>query len=671
METLEAARSMQSLDLKVQRDAKQTGHTRLPRLPRSISVFVAGQRPGEQPERPEVEGVPVPAADPALATLDCVLQELAAMRGCAAYVNMLFPEHLYEPGPLKIRIVTGEAKGIEQHVIQEAQRQGLDVDLIVPDTLRAASPWPARRSVALGCPPEVLGKTDGPDAIRDELALRYADMLVAVWDGVQQRGSSGRLVHLIQHAVEAGLPVLWIDATTGATRKVAEALVTDHRLYQLHRPESEDDLLKSLFEDFDLKDGVVIEPLQRRLNPLQDKLVVPNRETSMLAHYVAERSKHAWLEARAGFLHNALEAFFTFDGKKLINSFVKLARGSGAEKNDAMDTESIEESSNAANGQDRSGDLHPYFRWTDARATFAGEKHRSAIWLLYMFSALAVLASVCGILAGKRGHTVFGPWIELVLIGSIIVVYLHSRRRRWHRFWLGHRFMAEQFRYLQVLQRFLAVPGPFQEPLFVHSDSSGGAHRLRSAELWILQRALSAVGLPTTYKHYDFARADRRVLASELQASIDDQLVFHKRSYKSARRLRETLEKLATALFFLVGVFTLLHVASVKLIHIHLGETVDAFIAIFCTASPAFAAALHGVTTKLETGRVAMQAAQVRTRLFVLRTAVSTTMESVAPVDWFSMARLRDDAMEVAMLLSRENERWRDLIRYQETEIPA
>jgi hypothetical protein len=663
METLEAARNMQALDVKVQHEATQNGHGRFPRLPRSISVFVAAQRP-------EVEAVPNPAADPALATLDRVLQELAAMRDCPAYVNMLFPESLYDPGQLTIRVVTGEAHGIEQHAIHEAQRQGLHVDLVVPDKLRASSRSPARRSVALGCPRKVLRETDGPDAIRDELALRYADMLVAVWDGLQQRGSAGRIARLIQHAVEAGLPVLWID-TMGATRKVAEALVTDHRLYQLSRPESEEGLLKSLFEDCDLKDGVVIEPLQRRLNPLQDKLVVPNRETSMLALYAAERSKHAWLEARAGFLHNVMEAVFSFDLKKLVHSFVKLARGAGTEKNEARDTESVDEPSSAANAQDTSGDLHLHFSWTDTRATFAGEKHRSAIWLLYMFSATAVLASVCGILAGEKGRNGWGPWIEIALIGSVIIVYWHARRRRWHRFWLGHRFMAEQFRYLQVLQPFLAVPGPFQEPLFVHSDSSGGAHRLRSAELWILQRVLSAVGLPTSYQHYEFANADRRMLACRLLASIDDQLVFHKRSYKSAKRLREMLEKIATWLFFLAALFTVLHVVDVKYLSGQLLHSVHTTIAIVCTASPAFAAALHGVMTKLETGRVATQAAQVRTRLFVLRTAVSTAMESVAPVDWFSMARLRDDAMEVAMLLSRENERWRDLIRYQETELPA
>jgi hypothetical protein len=669
METLEAAQNMQSLDVKIQHETTRTRHARFPRLPRSISVFVAGQRPGEPQPRPELERVSNPAADPALATLDRVLQELAAMRDRPAYVDTLFPEHLYQPGQLTVRVLTGEADGIEQHVIHEAQRQGLPVDLVVPDTLRAALPWPARRSVALGCPPDVLRETEAPDAMRDELALRYADVLVAVWDGVQRHGNAGRIVHLIQHAVEAGLPVLWID-TTGATRKVAEALVTDHRLYQLRRPEPEDDLLKSLFEDCDLRDGVVIEPLQRRLNPLQENLVVPNRETSMLARYAAERSKHAWLEARAGFLHNALEALFSFDAKKLAHSFVKLARGAHGDEKDAMHTKSIQEPSSAASAQDSGGDLHPYFGWTDMRATFAGEKHRSAIWQLYIFSALAVLASVRGILTSEEaGRTGVGPWIELALLVSIVFVYGYARRRRWHRFWLGHRFMAEQFRYLQMLQPFFAVPGPFQEPLFVHSDSSGGAHLLRSAELWILQRVLSAVGLPTLYRHYEFASADRRKLAQQLQTSIDEQLVFHKRSYKSARRLREMLEKLANWLFVFAGLFTLFHVIGDKVVD--LPRAVRAFVAIFCAASPAFAAALHGVMTKLEIGRVAVQSAQVRTRLFVLRTAVSNAMESVAPVDWFSMACLRDDAMEVAMLLSRENERWRDLIRYQETEIPA
>ncbi|RDK02208.1 hypothetical protein DLM46_14905 [Paraburkholderia lacunae] len=611
-------------------------------------------------------------AAPAFRTLHAVLDRFADI--CKSSdeseyfedVASLFPKELYSPGPPMIRLMTGQADGVDEYAIEVAHDLGLTVDLVAPGTLRADYDAVSARSVGFGCPLERLRTDDAPFAMRDELAFSYADMLVAVWDGGPAHGTAGGVVRLIQRAVLAGLPVLWIDLE-GKLWTIEADRVTEECLYRLRRRELDEGLLGSLFKHRDLAKGVLIDPLRRRLNPLDGNLVVPSGETEMLARYASECRGWRMFERRAGSFHELMAAIFRLDVHESLCSVWKWICGECAtqKQEDPVDgpAPNTAEDSRLATPDG----LQARFEWSDARANVAGGRHRSSIWNLYMLSSAAVFASVMGIV--NSGIT--WPLVEIVFIASIIGTFCVARRRDWHRIWLGHRFVAEQIRYLQILRPFLAIPAPFQAPLFVHSDSRRAGHRLRSAERWILQRALSADGLPSEYKGYDLASADRGELVSKLRQEVNLQARFHKRAHKYAKRLREVAEDwVAGGLFWLVLGCTIVHVI-LRCSHVEVPLWVEPCLQVFSASAPALAAALHGVMTKLEIGRIAAQSHKVRSRLLVLDSVVSNDNERHSLPDWISMARLRADAMEVASLLSEENEQWRDLIRYQETEIPA
>lgn len=646
-------------------------------LARSIAVLVAGHRWARLSRHTSYQ-----AGDgPAFAKLDEVLGQFAQIGNVPVFADALFPLTLYRPGATSIRVLTGQADGVDQHAIDTAIKLGIPVDLLVPDSVLPKYQALCARKVAFGCPLDTLQTDDAPFAMRDELALSYADMLVAVWDGDPARGTAGGVVRLIQRAVLAGLPVLWIDLA-GKLRNIDADRLTEPLLYRLGRPEPEAGLLRSLFVPCDAHEGVLIESLRQRLDPLDSKRVVPNEESELLARYVGEREGITQFDSRAGTIQDLMTALFSWNRPAFCRGVRKMLTGApmtaylgpaghdpladecrGEAPDDAPDPPPDDESQAPPN------DLRVRFEWSDVRANMAGGKHRSSTWLLYLLSATAVFVAVAGVLKIGVGWThceYVWSGLEAACILVIVGTVFWSKRKRWHRCWLGHRFIAEQIRYLVMMQLFLATPAPFREPLFIRTDSPRKGLCLCSAELWLLQRSLSTQGLPTRYNGYELASANPVKLGRYLCYVIKHQSTFHKGTRKRVEKLEKHMRWTVRGLFAAAAIGVVLHFV------LHDGGPLSPNWLLFLTAfCPAMAASLHGIATKLEIERIAAQSQQVRSRLVALATVVSRAIRHPASHDWASMVRLRADALEVATLLSQENEQWRNLIRHQVTEIPA
>jgi hypothetical protein len=446
-------------------------------------------------------------------------------------------------------------------------------------------------------------------------------------------------------------------------------------LYRLNRPELETGLMRSLFMPCDAGQGILIDSLRQRLNPLDATRVVQNEESELLASYASERDGRLPFDCRAGAIQDFMSAFFRLNRTAILRSLHKMLAGApmrayfGPAGHNPLAGEHHDGSAHlppvGASHPPRD-DLRNRFEWSDVRANAAGGRHRSSVWLLYSLASLAVFAAVAGAVGIGGNAEWFWSGFEVACLSGIVGTVYWSRHRRWHRHWLGHRFMAEQIRYLVMLQTFLAAPAPFREPLFVRAISSRKGRCLASAELWLLQRALSARGLSAQFERYELASANRSILAGFLCSVIRHQAAFHKATRKRATEMHENMHRTSMGLFVLAAVGVALHF-SPDWLGLH-----DATWPLLLTACcPAFAAALHGIDTKLELARIAAQSQQVRWRLMTMAETVSRTQRLSAHCDWSSIVRLRDDAIEVASLLSQENVQWRNLIRHQATEIPA
>lgn len=88
-----------------------------------------------------------------------------------------------------------------------------------------------------------------------------------------------------------------------------------------------------------------------------------------------------------------------------------------------------------------------------------------------------------------------------------------------------------------------------------------------------------------------------------------------------------------------------------------------------CTAFfPALAAAVHGITTKLEIVRLAGQSEATAGHLQSLLAAIEHDRDSN---DWAAWLQLRMQVLAAAALMSDENGQWQQLVQYQEAELPA
>jgi hypothetical protein len=648
---------------------------RFPLLPRSISVLVSGHR--NKRRLPLFSGNGLGRA---FATLDCVLSKFKRIAENGAQADDSFPSELYCCGPTTVRILTGQADRVDQHVIKKAHELGLPVDLIVPGELQTTSadhpdhPDHPERSVAFGCPHSVLEADNAAFATRDEFALSYADILVAVWDGDTPLGAPGGVVWLIQRAVAMGLPVLWIDLH-GAVRTIADYRVTELWLHQLKRPVLEEGLLRGLFEDYDIKKGVLTDALRRRLNPL-DHLVSDSLQKDILRSYAEEERAPSWIEDRVGWFEQFMTAIFRVRACDFVNSLSRLVLGMR-----------ICKPRYEAREAPPWGPLAARFEWSDARANIAGRRHGSGTWLLYMLSSAAVFASVAGMINFDLSWSFwFGqcagvwtkrwPWAELALIGVILYSFARAGHLHWHRLWLGHRFVAEQIRYLRMLEPFLAIPAPFTEPLFTYRHDR---YYLRSAELWLLQRSLSAGGLPSRYVAYQLASESVPERGRRLEEDVEEQFGFHSKKHEHAHTLHKRMEHFAFILFCLALVCTFAHIGLE-----HWAETLPAdaprfksflkevvrWLPLFSASLPALGAALHGVMTKLEFGRISEQSNKVHASLDIMLRGVRFSMTKPEAKGWKPMSDLRDDARDIARLLADENVQWRDLIQYQRAELP-
>lgn len=94
----------------------------------------------------------------------------------------------------------------------------------------------------------------------------------------------------------------------------------------------------------------------------------------------------------------------------------------------------------------------------DARAVYFGHRYRSGFWAIYLLSAIAVLFAVLPLALGwdspsHARHPYVAVWAagEVLIIGTVSIIYWLGRHHRWQEQWLRARTTAELSWYLPLV----------------------------------------------------------------------------------------------------------------------------------------------------------------------------------------------------------------------------
>ncbi len=605
-----------------------------------LTVLVAGHRPDRLAEQ----------AVPAVAdALSAVLAAVVAAAGAAC-------------APV---VLTGVAEGSDTITAEAAATLGLPLELLAPgcpEPLSAAQQR-AGNTVWLGAP-DPLADGEEAIAIRDEIALGFADLLVVVWDGEAPHGLSGGTVRLAVRAALMMMPTVWVDLT-GAVRVLDRSRLTPELLRRLGAPHPEVVWLREVFA-LSMNDALSAE-VARLLDPFQPDVHTHGKgqhnkghglrsdaasKARRLKRYIGPPAVKKKDRSRAGKLHDFMLALLNANAKKIAESFGanEVRAFWGPEKPEGNVTHPIE----------ASAFLDARFEPADMAASSAAGWHRDATWWIYGAAALAVFSAVAGAIhlwPGQRG--LLWPVVELLSIALIVALFLKARHKKWHEQWIGQRFIAEQLRYARMCLPALTAPNLFYAPAW---RSTGASLELESPELWFIQRALHGQGLPRSSVGGPYV-ASKPAVTTQIKAYVthvlEDQSKYHKRTANKLHVAHKRLHHFSIGLF----VVTALAVPAHFLLHAK-------WLLMFTAFFPALAAAIHGLSTKLEIARLAWQHKETAEKLDEIATAVRT-LDTTAESGWSVWLRLRELARVAAAAMSEENNQWNELIGHQDTELPA
>ncbi|WP_018871010.1 hypothetical protein [Thioalkalivibrio sp. ALgr3] len=428
------------------------------RLTPAFSVLVGGHR-GQRLERNWLSHGDTEARRASLqATLERVLRRLYG----AAAERFASTDAVYADVSPVMRLITGRATGTNELARSAAARLDVDLHLMSTSPETAGEPGAhARRGVVLGAEP-VHGAEDPPESVhrlRDDLALTFSDMLVAVWDGQEPHEVTSGAGQMIRDAVmrRQGVLLLYLDPEqdTPQLMMLTAARVTDAALTRLDVMEVTPAALLSLFDPVELDSRRIDEWLERILCPFTPALDETTTENRLIrriddqvgvGHYVVWWG--LWLLGLAGLTRRrrrppGLWNWVTGSWMWLHAMLEPPARSQPSRVVELLQTDARDEvrrhwvvnrlhaASSALAMLDLRGALralrpapsrgnrynavrpspereaeHPirepafehFFNWSDEQAGIFATRHQDDTWMIYYAAAMAVFAAVAGAL---------------------------------------------------------------------------------------------------------------------------------------------------------------------------------------------------------------------------------------------------------------------------------
>nr|WP_294524520.1 hypothetical protein [uncultured Rhodopila sp.] len=296
--------------------------------------------------------------------------------------------------------------------------------------------------------------------------------------------------------------------------------------------------------------------------------------------------------------------------------------------------------------QDSSQPIVAGFDRLDRSALFGSRIHRDFAWIAYLAAAFAVLFAVLGSIESARIFPEkFWSGAELTALLVILAITGISRLSRLRDRWTACRFGAEQLRIARMCLPLMVVPAA------LCTDDSVPRPTESQRALARVKRVVRDQGLP------DLRTREPLEAAHWLDLIGSDQTNYHLENH-------EKLECAERRMVWLTG-FLFAVALGVVGWHFSYPDSEGRYSLIWTAAMPAFAAAMHGVTTRLGFVHRIQLSLEAEVELTPIRDDLKALITGGAP-DW---SLVRDLAKRAADAMARETTSWHSQVRRQQDDL--
>jgi hypothetical protein len=288
----------------------------------------------------------------------------------------------------------------------------------------------------------------------------------------------------------------------------------------------------------------------------------------------------------------------------------------------------------------------------DRSALHGAYIQRDLAWATHLVAAFAVLFAV----AGSIGlFPALPDWVwpvgELLALFIVVVATVFSRSVALQDRWTACRFGAEQLRIARMCLPLLVVPSA----LCSVDEAPKGDDSLRA--LAEVKRAVRDQGIPRlspTPSPIDAAKW--------VELVVTDQRTYHRNNHRKLHCAEQRLNGLTIILFVMAFIAVCWHLASW---YLAMGD--NKYLLLVTAAGPAFAAAVHGIATRLGfVHRIQLSQDAERELSPILDELGKVIANPSAPEPtWITVRKL---AFRAAEAMGRETRSWHSQVRRQKDE---
>ena len=482
----------------------------------------------------------------------------------------------------------------------------------------------------------------GRVATAGRVMIEQSDALIAIWDGVAPGGIGGTR-HTIASAVDAGTPVIWIDASKPS------------KVSLLRTPED----MFVLADAEQLGGQASIEAFIACLfNP-------PEADQNERAIDFHTEQWHA-ASARRFHAYRRVEAFFGGHGiteklarlKQRYETPDDVSGGSGAAIVGAA--RALPGGDPAFTGQIQTQILQR-FAWADGLSTYLSDAYRGGMTTNFVLSALAIISGVAYLpLASVDSKWPFAL-TEFILLAMIVAITTIGRRKKWHGRWFETRRVAEYFRHAPIML------------LLGVARSSGRWPRGADTEWpeFYAREVLRELGLPVVKIDHAYLHA---VLDTLLRSHASSQRTYHEAKAQRLARVHHGLDRLSELLFMFAIVsvasyLLLLAAASAGLVPLHLPHDLSKIFTFLGVSLPAMGGALAGIRYFGDFERFASISEITAEKLAEVETRITTLLK--AAEGQLSYAQVAALAHNIDDIVVTEIENWQSVFGSKQIAVPV